>query len=225
MNAKARAARWVAWLDTIWNDVIPMMAARQIWRGYMHLVRANPPVQAPDTFHSWVTSNYVRTQAIGIRRQTDNRTDVVSLGRLLAEVEQFPGVVSRSRYVANYSTANLDWANRDFDTLVGAGRDHLDPADVARDRARLDDSAQSVRHWVDKQVAHWDHGTFTDTITLTQIHTALEDVVSLADRYRNLLTATATARWVSLTAWERIFTRGAWQVPPEWNRDEPQPVE
>jgi HEPN superfamily AbiU2-like protein len=224
MNANARAARWVAWLDTIWNDVIPMMAARQIWRGYMHLIRANPPVETPGTFHSWVTSNYARTQAIGIRRQTDVRTDVVSLGRLLPEVEQFPRVVSRARYVALYSPNDIDSANRDFDTHVGAGRDHLDPADVARDRARLAKSAQPVRHWVDKQVAHWDQGQFTDTITLAEIHRSLDDVIDLADRYRTLLTASAMVRRVVLSAWESVLTRGAWQVPSGWNRDDPPPV-
>jgi hypothetical protein len=224
MNTRARASRWTGWLDTIWNDVIPMMAARQIWRGYMHLVRANPSAQKPDTFHSWITSNYMRNQGVGIRRQTDLRTDVVSLGRLLSEVEQFPQVLSRSRYIALYPANDVDEANRDFDTHVGPGRDHPEAADVAQDRGRLAQSAQPVRHWVNKQVAHWDDGVFTDTITLEQIHTALDDVFELADRYSGLLTASMMVKRVTLLSWERVLTNEAWQVPPGWNRDEPPPV-
>src|SRR5262245_51384657 len=131
MNQPQRAARWVGCLDLIWGDVVAMLAARQIWRGYMHLVRANLQVDTPGTFHSWVTTNYARTQAVGVRRQTDVRTDVVSLGRLLMEIEQQPRVVSRRRSVAHYTDTMVGMGNDHFDQLVGAGRDYLDTADVA----------------------------------------------------------------------------------------------
>jgi hypothetical protein len=92
--------RWVEWLGegpapSIWEDVVAMMAARQIWEGFRILCFAAPEeARRNGTFHSWLTQNYVHRQALAIRRQKDTDRDVVSLGHLIQQVRRYPHVLS-----------------------------------------------------------------------------------------------------------------------------------
>src|SRR4051812_13360515 len=81
--------RWVDWLGegagspSIWDDVVAMMASRQIWEGFRFIYNGAPDAARRNaTFQSWIVENYVRRQPLAIRRQTEPRSDVISLARL-----------------------------------------------------------------------------------------------------------------------------------------------
>jgi hypothetical protein len=85
--------RWVCWLGeeaaapSIWNDILAMLAARQIWDGYRIVYNSAPtPTRSNATFQSWVTEQYVARQAMAILRQVDIDRDVIYLARLLQEI-------------------------------------------------------------------------------------------------------------------------------------------
>jgi len=101
-DSDALFQQWKGWLDTIHVDVRGLHVSRYIYRTVIDIVKSNPNIQTDDTFYGWMTTNYVASQVIGIRRQLDNRADSVSLARLLQEVIKSPQVLSKERYLAFY---------------------------------------------------------------------------------------------------------------------------
>jgi hypothetical protein len=79
--------KWVKWLDRINDDITLLHADRQIWREMMNLLQAKEQIPERDFIMNWITQQSVAALAMGIRRQRDKRTDVISLARLLQEIK------------------------------------------------------------------------------------------------------------------------------------------
>jgi hypothetical protein len=163
VDPDARWERWRTWLGehpkplSIYDDVVAMMAAHQVWDTFDRIYGAAPEeARKYATFRSWTAQNYVRFQALGIRRQCDTRDDVISLGHLLREIAANPEVLSRERHRSLHSEDMQDEAGRWFDDLAGPGREFIDPAIPEQDLAGLLDETQPVREWVNKEIAHYD---------------------------------------------------------------------
>ncbi len=211
--------RWRTWLrGGIRQDVMTMLASRQVWRRYSELVQQAPQlVQRNRTFHTWVTHNYLDGIGTGIRRQTDLREDVIALARLLHRVARYPQALSRDRFASDDESESRLSADEAFDELVGENRDFIDPVVPGTDLQTLLDGTSTVRRWIDKEVAHFDpkRGRFSAGLKIEDIHAALDIVADLLRRYSTLIIRThiVTDR-VALSAWERIFTT-AWLESPE----------
>jgi hypothetical protein len=213
--------RWRTWLGeepknpSIYQDVVSMYAARAVWWGF-NVIYGNAPDEARTnpTFQQWIATNYYTSQAIGIRRQADLRTDVMSLGALIKGVADAPEVLSRARFID--ARGNDDQASRDFDTQIGAGLDHIDPAIPLDDLKLLRDETQSVRAWATKEVAHYDlnKGTFEVGLTFGHLHSAVDLVGELFQKYYSLIRAThVLLDKLVMPPWPVIF-RVAW-IPNE----------
>jgi hypothetical protein len=164
---------WRTWLGeepknpSISEDVVSMYATRAIWWGF-NAIYGKAPEEARKnaTFQQWIASNYFRSQALGIRRQTDLRTDVISLAALIKRVAEAPQVLSRERFSDAHGLD--EYADQDFDDVIGvAGLNHIDSATPLDDLKRLRDGTESVRTWVTKEVAHCDPNKGTFEVDLT----------------------------------------------------------
>jgi hypothetical protein len=159
--------------------------------------------------------NYFTSQAIGIRRQTDVRTDVMSLAALIKRVAVAPEVLSRARF--SDARSEDDDANRDFDSLIGApGLDHIHPATPLEDLRRLREETESVRTWATKEVAHYDRnkGTFEVGLTYGELHSAVDLVGELFRKYYSLIRVSdVLLGHLVMPLWPVIF-RVAW-IPDE----------
>lgn len=212
-------ARWIAWIGeqpggpSIWDDVLAMMMSRQIWDDFRILYDDAPPEARKNaTFQSWVNESYVHRQAMAVRRQTDTDRDVISLAHLIQQVGRYPHVLSRDRY----STRIAPWASRQeadriFDQLVGAGRDHIDSNVPKADLAKLRFRTGKVVEWADNEVAHYNEskGQFGIGLTFGDLHHGVDLIVDLAVKYRDLILGSSMAKSVSMTGWMGIF-RVAW---------------
>jgi hypothetical protein len=161
MNEDAEWSTWKAWLgeapegDTIYAQVVEMMAFRQVWDSFAIIYKESPPeAKRFTTFALWVRWNYVRSQGLAIRRQTDPRSDVVSLARLIECVWRYPTVLSRERHRSRRSPDEFDLADRRFDEIAGPGADFIDPRIPAADFEELREETATVRKWVNTSVAH-----------------------------------------------------------------------
>src|SRR5438132_12933901 len=98
----ARWARWVSDLERITQETYSLHHYRQLWRGLAEITQAAnlPSSTIFDAFGVW----YATTQAASVRRQLDGRRGVVSLRRLLEDIARHPGVASRERHVALWSS-------------------------------------------------------------------------------------------------------------------------
>jgi hypothetical protein len=214
MDEKREWELWRTWLGeepknpSIYQDVVSIYAARAIWWGFNSIYGKAPEEARKDaTFQQWIASNYYTSQAIGIRRQADVRTDVISLAALMKRVAAAPEVLSRERF--SDARGRDEDASRDFDTLTGAvGLDHIDPASPIDDLERLRDGTESVRTWATKEVAHYDpnKGTFEVGLTYGDLHAAIDLIGELFKKYYSLIRVQHVAlELLVMPAWQVIF--------------------
>jgi hypothetical protein len=222
LDEKQEWELWRTWLGeepknpSIFQDVVSMYAARAIWWGFS-FIYAKAPEEARENpmFQRWIIANYFTSQAIGIRRQADLRNDVISLAALIKRVAGAPELLSRERF--SEARSRDDQADRDFDALTGAiGSDHIDPAIPRDDLDRLRDETESVRTWATKEVAHYDlnKGTFEVGLTYGDLHTAIDLIGELFQKYYSLIRDTQVLLdKLVVSLWPAIF-RVAW-IPDE----------
>lgn len=221
MDPDQEWADWQAWLgDRIWNQVVEMMAFRQVWDVFFDVFKNAPDlVQDDATFLVWFRLAFARSQAMGVRRMADMRRDVVSLAKLIARVRQRPSILSRERYLANQSLAGDDlrtWANATFDTIAGLG-DHISTQIPAQDFDDLQTKTASTVEWVNRSVAHLKNGRPVQGPPLQDVHDAVDVVVNLFAKYDALIRGNTLVRGVIMDPWPYIFTV-PWIGEDQWDR-------
>lgn len=110
----------------------------------------------PPVFFNWARDNYVLAICLGLRRLSDVRADVVSVGRLLRELETRPEVVSRRSYRALQRQKGISGEDADetFNLLVGLGCAYLPRRAASQDIARVERGDARIRRLVNKRLAH-----------------------------------------------------------------------
>jgi len=152
MDADREWEIWRAWLggqpkgETIYAQVVEMLAFRQIWDGCAIVHEAAPAeVKSNATFLLWVRWNYARAQGLAIRRQTDPRSDVISLAHLIDRVWRYPTIMSRERFRALQPDDDFPLIDQWFDELAGPGGRYIDPRIPAHDFEQLQATTAKVR--------------------------------------------------------------------------------
>lgn len=207
---------WREWMEDIWSDLTRLQASKNIWQGYTAIVQANPAIQSPGSFHSWVADSYGKMQAVAVRRQADTSPDVRTLGRLLKRIAGWPEVMSRERFLIAQGPDLRSHAERWFDELVGPGRDHIDRAAVQQDLVELKARAEPIKRYVNKRVAHHADEEFKEFPSYGDIHECLTYLWNLYRNYHNIVTGATMDDKVLMPAWEIIF-RHPWDVRPPAN--------
>jgi len=183
---------------------------RQIWREVSRIVREHGDM--PDSaYWEYHRDIYAATQAVAVRRQAEHRDRrVASLGRLISEVRGDAEQLTPAWWVGLWTFderedfARLDQARAQRaweDQYGGNVGDHLDPDIPGADLDRLTAAAASVKAWVDKHVAHSeDPGAEPEdpgasaaetSLTLEDIHDAIDVIGELFQRYYSLMTASS----------------------------------
>lgn len=186
-----------------------MRAARLLWEGFQAIVGVAPDrAKEYPTFHSWFNDSYARSQGLAIRRQVEDRDDVVSLGRLLSQIAKTPNVLTRERYLFERHPNNKRLGNEFFDMLTSPGAKAIDPEMPRRDLERLRDETFKVREWVNKEVAHWDQktGTFSEGLTYADVHQGIDLIFDVMTPYRQLLLGDTIDVGVTMPPWQACFT-------------------
>ena len=209
MTADAIFAKWDSWLSTIHRE--GFLVNRHIFREVQAIIQANPKIQLASSFYEWMGNTYATTQVIGVRRQLDKDPDSISFARLLGEIIANPEVLSRDRYVALYTTNPREMAERDFDRLVGAGRTSIDPAAPAKELATLETTADRIRKYANKRIAHFDRSDFKNVPAYAELDDSLDYLEHLLKQYLLLLRAKAYTTIVPVWQydWKQVF-RSAW---------------
>jgi hypothetical protein len=240
--ADPRIEKWRRWFEQgITNDIYTMHLERFAWKRMEEIVNGNSAVKGTESYlWEFLFNTYAKTQAIAVRRQADTDDQVASLGRLILEVGETPTLLTRDWWLSLWSedgdgddpywqrVAEDAWAEH----YAGEVGDHLDPAIAAIDLVELREGSQTVKEYVDRNVAHLDarmisssDGPPTATppdaptrrgsnLTLNEVHDAIDLIGRLFQKYGHLLTA---ASWAELTPvlqhdWEAVF-----RIP--WIRD------
>jgi hypothetical protein len=211
---------WREWLgsepkgQTINAEVVEMLVFRKIWRGFSVIHREAPEQARKNaTFVWWLRWNYARSMGSAIRRQTEVRGDVISIGRLIDHVWRYPTVLTRERFVAMQVIDAPGLVNGWFDDLAGPG-DYIHPEIPAQDMEELQEQTAVVRGWINKAVAHKDAKGRAGP-PVTEINTCVDVLFDLFNKYSQLIRGVSTDRDVALTPWFGVF-RTQWMPDDRW---------
>lgn len=209
----SRIEKWTRWCETtIKDNVLTMYLHRDTWREVSKIIKDNG--QLPDSYWwQFMWDTYAVTQAVAVRREADIHKDVASLGKLIQEIRDDPSRITRDFWIGLWDTddelmlmrAQQGWTKQ----YAGSTGTHLDPAIPSADADALTAAASKVKAYVDQHVAHADASAASAgvTVTLTEVHDAIDVVGHLFKRYYNLLTASSYGSLVPLIQhnWKAVF--------------------
>jgi hypothetical protein len=199
---RSKYDKWRRWLDgadgeangKITNEVVAMHARRVPWRELTRLANRRD-LPSPDSYWwEWVVDCYAVTQSIAIRRQLDQQTTAVSLGRILRELVDHPGAMTRELWLSSWEAKDDHdvWlANKQWDEKFASADEPaiLNPALPTADLKALEEGGHRMRGYVDRHVAHLDRRGSEVVPTFNDIDDAVDLIGALFTRYHALLTA------------------------------------
>jgi hypothetical protein len=150
-----RYEKWCRWLDRIDRDLTDVLLNRAVWRAVNEIIRSKPDMPASH-FFDLQALNYATAQAVAVRRQAEVGPRVVTLGSLLHDIADAPTVLSRRRRVGLHPWGQQHIGHEFFDEWEEEGTDHVDAARVLHDVENLSRRCESVKQYVDRQLAHAD---------------------------------------------------------------------
>lgn len=201
--------RWRGWLPRLCAETTSLYRCLNIYKDLIEVVKANPATLRPPVFFNWARDNYVLAICVGLRRLSDVRTDVVSIGRLLRELEIRPEVVSRRSYRARQRRRGISIGDADarFDRFVGVGLAHLPKRAAFKDIVRVKQGEARVRRLVNKRLAHAAPlSALRRPPTFQEIEDALEAFDQVLVKYNALLVGSGLSTCHStLLDWRRVL--------------------
>jgi hypothetical protein len=201
MKSDSRIDKWVRWLSIIEKDIYELLMLRYVFWEVEKIIKANRKIQTDGYFFQWLGITYSKTASICVRRQLDSNARVITLGRLLSEIQRSPAVLSLSRFESFYTKDhdtrteeqrmfyNLEKtrAEKEFRQFSGKVKVHVDPASVSKDLVRLERTCYPILKYVNKRVAHRDKKEFTALPTFNELDRAIQTVFDVFKKYVLLL--------------------------------------
>lgn len=186
--------RWRAWLPRMQNDLTHLLGKRELFWGLQDVAKENPNILKHGAFFDWMCQNYIAAAAIGIRTFTDQSCDVHSLWRMLYEMLEHPGVLSRRSHVSLYRGVpvqrDFDLANLSFDNIAGKGNKAVKQSDIKKDLSELEDSSERVRKFTNKRVVHrTPQGQIRRLPKFNELDKAMDTIDRIFCKYNLILTA------------------------------------
>jgi hypothetical protein len=148
--------RWRRWFDDIKDQIFAIHHRRQVYREVTAMVDANPAIQVPSAFYTWMRAAYVNDMTVAVRRLVDRDRRTVSFVRLMQEIGDHPEVMTRARFVARYPGWLRDAGHRDFERFASPGAKTIHRRVIRRHQRELLAAAGRLKTFVNKHVAHND---------------------------------------------------------------------
>jgi hypothetical protein len=203
-----KIAQWKRELELITNDVTDIIESQFIFKRVVDIVGANPKINTDNLFWDHLRANFGAYMVLGIARQVDERTEVVSLLKLLENIRANYTVLTRDWYAGQYEP-NLprQIGEQHFAEHFGAGAE-LDPAIVEHDIRALESATAKVERFRHTRIAHKNADErLVIELDFTEVETALKVVEDLVIKYQLLLNQAGYDKLMPTITynWESIF--------------------
>lgn len=177
--------RWNERMTRIRHELHYVYGTRRRFNDVTALFERNDKLKAVGgDVYDWMFRMWARDIVIAIRRELDNDTNTVCLGRLLDEMAQRPKVITRARYLGDIPEEDFRYRML-WETFDGFGvlrqsdtaplTDHLDPMSIVADRRHLLTVAKPVLAYANQLVAHRSQ-TEHVPVTLGDVNRAVEAI-------------------------------------------------
>lgn len=220
-NKFGKIPQWRIDIHTIFGEVVGMNHDRYIYNEVSEIRSQNLALHVDRFLWTWLSRNYAAGLAVGIRRQADHSSDVISLGKLLEDLERNADSLTREWFIAEYlkrdpardRTHSEQAADREFDEFAPRGATFASAALIRSDQDRLQGVAGRVRLFVNKRLAHSTRD-FETSVKMKDLDDALDVMGELLKRYFHLLEQESliSAEVAITTDWKAVL-RIPW-IPP-----------
>jgi hypothetical protein len=173
----SRVEKWQRWLEPLQNDVTSLQVNREIWNCMAQTIDANPDIPRSVAL-VFIRSNYVTSQAVAIRRLAEPSSRVVSFAGLLTEIAQCPEDLTAASVLPARSDRERPRWEHEF--AAGKSGGHVDPAKVSDHLSTLGATVESIKRYVDNQVAHRDKQPMKDDPTFNHLNAAIDYLATLS---------------------------------------------
>ena len=176
MKAKDRLTEWEEWRKKLWKQIRWLCRSRDTFRVVLGVAKRNPHLGQSNSFCWWMFENYGYSAAIAIRRLLDRGKDVISLARLVVDIANHPGCLTRSR-LHNYPAGLSDKAEEVFSKYAADCGQCVSPERLTTALAEVEGSAKQVRRFDNMVIAH----TIPKppSVQFLELNKPIEDVVAL----------------------------------------------
>lgn len=213
----SRLSMWQGWIRGFEDDIFRLHLDRYFFREVLGMLRTNKTIPEPWHIGRWLVRIYAQSVAVGVRRQTDTRRDVLGLRKLIVDIQDHATELTRAAWLATWGEIGpdeRDLANEEFDAF-SAGGAHVDPEMVRKDVADLDEAVERARKFVNKQVAHLDSDRALgrrefEKLSLDELDGALDRIGQLHEKYHLLVCGSSLA---GCTPTPQYNWRSAFTVP------------
>ena len=206
--------KWGKWLKIIGRDLGNLLISKDIFDEIRRLAGFNKQIMSPSLFYNWLVNNYIHSITIGIRRLNDCNEKSISLYRLIEDISENRGAITRYYYVSRYckwmrekgiADSHFDKFSNKNDNLIGVHK-------LEGDKIRLKKDADCIRVFVNKWVAHCDIRRKRFRVpTYKDVDNTLINIDKLFCKYHMLLTRAGmnTCKPSLLLGWKEPL-RCAW---------------
>lgn len=110
----------------------------------------------PGDFFDWMCHNYIGSITISVRSFIDHTKNSRSLWRMLYEILENPGVISRESHARMYASSpfGIDFGRQCFNNALGGDFRFLPQRAIRSDIRKLEITSERIRRFANKRVAH-----------------------------------------------------------------------
>ncbi|MHB1769480.1 MAG: AbiU2 domain-containing protein [Minisyncoccota bacterium] len=209
MPLETKIEQWAKEIARITADVTDTIESQFIFKRLGEIVGANPKISADNLFWDHLAASFGADLVLGITRQVDTRTEVVSLLKLLEDLRDNPGVITKEWYGDQYEKNSLNRAFgvRSFEEHFGL-KPELDPTLIEKDIQDLKSITAKVAKFRHTRVAHKnvDEHLVID-LNFVEVEEALKFIETVVIKYQLLLNQSGyTELMPTITYnWESVF--------------------
>jgi hypothetical protein len=202
------------WIVVLGHDMSDLYYRRDVYRRFAEIVKASPVAAKAIDFVEWVYRNYVDAACVALRRFNDRDTRSVSIRRVLVQLRDNPGLVTRRSFLRMRRRPKEALADiiSTFDRLAGRRVDTIGRAWCESRLSRLDRADATIRRFVNKRVAHkGTPGSLRKVPKHADLDAAIQQVDRLLVDVRLALTGEHFTSMAAATLhpWQDAFTQ-AW---------------
>ena len=183
--------KWKKEIERIKDDTTDTIEAQFIFKRLGEIVASNPKINSDNLFCDHLTASFGASLVLGVARQVDDRTEVVSLLKLLEELKNNPAVITKQWYGDQYengpSPLGRAFADQSFEEHFGS-KAELDPVLVEKDIQELKSATKKVERFRHTRIAHKnaDERLVID-LNFSEVEEALKVIERLVIKYYLLL--------------------------------------
>ena len=200
--------QWKVQIERITNDVTDTIESQFIFKRLGEIVKANSKINTDNLFWDHITANFGASLVLGVARQVDERTEVVSLLKLLKDIKNHPGVITKKWFSDQYEPKlPHQIGEQHFAEHFGSGVD-LDLTMVEKDISDLNSSTAKIEKFRHTRIAHKnaDERLVID-LNFNEVEEALKIIEKLVIKYNLLLSQSGITQLMPTITydWESVF--------------------